>query len=53
VEITKLVQENKRLKELTPQELLDEISKLKEKVKQLEEQNNQQTAQVEVKETKK
>jgi hypothetical protein len=40
---------NKRQK----QELLDEISKLKERVKQLEEQNNQLTAQVEVKETKK
>jgi len=40
---------NKRQK----QELLDEISKLKERVKQLEEQNNQLTAQIEVKETKK
>jgi DNA repair exonuclease SbcCD ATPase subunit len=51
--IKELEAENKRLKDLTPQELLDEISKLKERVKQLEEQNNQFTAQIEVKEVKK
>jgi len=51
--IKRLESENERLKGSTPQELLDEISKLKERVKQLEEQNNQLTAQIEVKETKK
>ena len=40
---------NKRQK----QELLDEIKRLKERVKQLEEQNSQLTAQIEVKEPKK
>ena len=34
------------------QELLEEIKRLRERVKQLEEQNNQSIAQVEVKETK-
>ena len=51
--IKRLEEENKRLKDLTPQELLDEIDNLKDKVKQLEEQNNQLTSQVEIKEPKK
>jgi hypothetical protein len=47
--IKELEAENKKLKELTPQGLLDEMNKLKERVKELE----QQTAQIEVKEPKK
>jgi len=47
--IKELEAENKRLKELTPHESLDEISKLKQRVKQLEEQLQ---AQIEVKEKK-
>jgi len=48
--IKELEAENKRLKESTPQELLDKINRLKDRVKQLEEQQN---AQIEIKEPKK
>jgi hypothetical protein len=48
--IKELESENRRLKDSTPQELLNEISELKERVKQLEEQLQ---TQIEVKEPKK
>ena len=52
-EVAKLVQENKRLEELTPQELIIEIESHKEEVArlktQLENLNSQQSAQIEVK----
>ena len=51
--IKQLKEENKQLKELTPQELLKEINDLKAQLTQLQQQNGQLTAQIEVKETKK
>jgi ribosomal protein L29 len=51
--IKQLEEENKQLKELTPQELLKEINDLKAQLTQLQQQNGQLTAQIEVKETKK
>ena len=51
--IKQLEEENKQLKELTPQELLKEINDLKAQLTQLQQQNGQLTAQIEIKETKK
>jgi hypothetical protein len=55
--IKELEAENKRLKELTPQELIDELNYCREKTKnleaQLEQLTSQQVAQIEVKEPKK
>ena len=50
--IKHLEEENKQLKELTPQELIKEINDLKFQLTQLQQQNGQ-IAQIEVKETKK
>ena len=50
--IKQLEEENKQLKELTSQELLKEINDLKAQLTQLQQQNGQLTAQIEVKETK-
>jgi len=51
--IKQLEAENKRLKELTPQELINEVESYKEEVTrlktQLAELNSQQSAQIEVK----
>ena len=52
-QIKQLEEENKQLKELTPQELLKEINDLKAQLTQLQQQNGQLTAQIEIKETKK
>ena len=51
--IKHLEEENKQLKELTPQELIKEINDLKAQLTQLQQQNGQLTAQIEIKETKK
>jgi len=51
--IKQLEEENKQLKELTPQELLKEINDLKFQLTQLQQQNGQLVAQIEVKQTKK
>jgi hypothetical protein len=58
--IKQLEEENRQLKKITPQELLDklainekEISELKAQLSQLQQQNGQLTAQIEVKEPKK
>ena len=58
--IKELEAENRRLKELTPQELTDkltanekEITELKTQLQQLQQQNGKLTAQIEVKEVKK
>ena len=51
--IKHLEEENKQLKELTPQELIKEINDLKFQLTQLQQQNGQLVAQIEVKETKK
>ena len=50
--IKHLEEENKQLKELTPQELIKEINDLKFQLTQLQQQNGQLVAQIEVKETK-
>ena len=42
-----------KIEKTTPQELIDELNSCKEKIKNLEEQNGQLMAQIEVKETKK
>ena len=51
--IKQLEAENKRLKELTPQELINEVESYKKEVAQLKNQleklNSQQSAQIEVK----
>ena len=51
--IKHLEEENKQLKELTPQELIKEINDLKFQLTQLQQQNGQLVAQIEVKQTKK
>jgi len=50
--IKELETENERLKELTPQELINELNSCREKIKSLEEQNGQLMAQIEIKESK-
>lgn len=47
--IKELETENKKLKELAPQTLIEEIDKLKTQLQQLQEQNGQLKAQIEVK----